>query len=146
MMRTSRGGVWGWLDRRAVERLLGARLPDHARNVRYVDWQPSGDLAYHEALIRFELALEPYRQWLAGSRLPVLAAGELPPEGPAIWRAPPELSAPPWWTPSSDMTLDTAQRRVGGYGSLIVKWENGSVFAHLIDTGHCASDTRPSST
>jgi hypothetical protein len=139
MMRTHRGGLMAWLDRHEAARLLDAELPEQATDVRYVVWHPSGDLAYREALVRFELAAEPYQAWLDRAGFAQLAPGESPLEGRAAWLAPPEVPRPEWWTPTDATPRGTARRRVGDYGSLLLKWENGAVFAHLVDTGHRAA-------
>lgn len=139
MMRTHRGGLLTWLDRRDAARLLGVDLPEAASDVRFVDWQPSGDLAYHEALVRFDLSREQYEAWLVRAGYTPLPAGDMPLEGRAAWLAPPEMARPDWWTPTDAIPPGTLRRAVGEHGSLVMKWEDGAVFAHLVDTGHRAA-------
>lgn len=139
MIRISRGGIWGVFEHRALARWLGMGLPGTARDLRFLRWQATGDLAYHEVLARFEIPLEAYRVWISDPGLETVSGGALPPDGPAIWRGPPEVAAPAWWDPSPEMTPDTAWRRVGEYGTLAMKWERGRAYLHLIDTGHAAA-------
>jgi hypothetical protein len=114
--------------------LLGVDLPASARQVQYVDWQPSGDLAYHEALVAFELTQEDYDAWIADAGFGPSSA-----QRPAVWAAPPEIEAPKWWTPSTATPATTVSRTIGEYGSVTMKWEGGTVYAHVVDTGHHAS-------
>jgi hypothetical protein len=143
MIRTHRGGIWTWADRRRIERLLGAALPQSAQELRYLDWQPSGDLAYHEALIRFRVPLDEYRSWMSALGLANGVQGGVPADGPAIWQAPPEIDPPSWWDASADFTPDAAWGQIGPYGALAMKWERGAVYVHIVDTGHAVTEHAP---
>lgn len=136
MTRKSRGGLFTFFDRRTAERLLGADLPKSARDVRYLHWQPSGDLAYHEALIRFDASIEDYRAFVQARGLTPFSISGPNVHLPVDWSPPPEIDTPDWWQPSPETPPDAASGRVGMYGSVIMKWENGRVYVLIVDTGH----------
>lgn len=139
MITRSRGGLFAFLDRRTVEALLGAPLPKSASDVRYLRWQPSGDLAYHEALVRFDASLEDYRAFVQTRGLTPFSVSGPNVHLPIDWSPPTEIDAPDWWLPSPETPLDAASGQVGVYGSIAVKWENGRVYAVIVDTGHRSS-------
>jgi hypothetical protein len=136
MTPQSRGGLFSVFDRQAAERLLGVALPTSARDVRYLSWQPSGDLAYHEALLRFDASIEDYRALVQARGLTLFSVSGPDVHLPIDWSPPREVNAPDWWQPSASTPPDAASGQVGVYGSIAVKWENGRVYAVIVDTGH----------
>jgi len=136
MTTQSHGGLFSFFDRRSAERLLGAALPKSAGDVRYLCWQPSGDLAYHEALVRFDASIEDYRAFVQARALTAFSVSGPSVHLPIDWSPPAEVDAPDWWQPSADTPPDAASGQVGVYGSIAVKWEKGRVYAFIVDTGH----------
>ena len=136
MIETSRGGLFAPFDRRAAQRLIGAPLPDGAEDVRFVRWQPSGDLAYHEALIRFACSKEDYLALVRARGLTLFADSGPDVHLPIPWRPAPEMNDPEWWTPSSETPPDAAGGLVGSDGSIAAKWEAGHAYVMVTDTGH----------
>lgn len=135
MIEQDRGGLFVFLDRRAAARMLGAPLPAAAGDLHFLRWQPSGDLAYWEALIRFDAPREDYLALIRQLGLAPFAASGPTVHLPIDWAPPPELSAPDWWTPSPQTPADAAAGPLGAYGSLALKWEGGRVYGRLVDTG-----------
>lgn len=136
MTTRNRGGLFTFFDRQTAERLLGSALPKSASDVRYLCWQPSGDLAYHEALVRFDASIEDYRAFVQARGLTPFSVSGPNVRLPIDWSSPPEIDAPDWWQPSANTPSDAASGQVGVYGSIAVKWENGRVYAIIVDTGH----------
>ena len=136
-------GVISFLDRRTVERLLGAPLPKTARDVRYLRWQPRGDLAYHEALIRFDSSKEDYLAFVQARGLTPFVVSGPNVHLPTDWQPPPEIKKPDWWKPSPETPPDAASGKVGVYGSLVMKWEDGRAHALIVNTGHRSSAPDP---
>lgn len=139
MTTQSRGGLFTFFDRRTAERLLGAALPQSASDVRYLCWQPSGDLAYHEALVRFDTSTEDYRTFVQARGLTPFSVSGPNVHLPTDWSPPPGIDAPDWWQPSTETPPDAASGQVGLYGSIAVKWESGRVYVVVVDTGHRSS-------
>jgi hypothetical protein len=139
MIRRNHAKLLSFLDRRTVARWLGVPLPRAARELRYVDWQPSGDLAYHEALVCFRASKEDYLALVQARGLALFSstgpAGRLPFD----WSPPPEMQRPDWWTPSPETPPDAATGTLGLYGKIAAKWEGGRVFLVIEDTGHRAA-------
>lgn len=142
MITQSRGGLFTFLDRRTVEGLLGVPLPKTAGDIRYLRWQASGDLAYHEALIRFDSSKEDYLAFVQARGLTPFAVSGPNVHLPTDWRPPPEIRKPDWWEPSPETPADAASGKVGVYGSIAAKWEDGRVYALIVDTGHRSSASR----
>lgn len=135
MIRHQRGGFLAFLDRRDAARLIGAPLPVTAGDLRFLVWQPSGDLAYHEALIRFDASEDAYRRWVGEVGLAPYSAGGGGVHLPIDWSPPEGVSAPDWWRPSPQTPPDAAGGWLGLYGSIAAKWEQGCVYLRLVDTG-----------
>jgi hypothetical protein len=145
MIEQSRGGLFVLLDRRRVEGLLGLSLPDGVEDLRYLIWQPSSDLAYLEALVRFAapdgayqalvqaLGLVPFAQSGPGVHLPI------------DWSPPPEVAAPDWWQPGPETPPDAAGGPLGVYGSIAAKRLPGVglVYLRIVDTGHRTAGDEP---
>jgi hypothetical protein len=140
MMKHDRHALFGIGDRREAERLLGTGLPAAAAGIRYLIWQPSGDLAYSEALLRFDASHADYLDCVRRRGLVLLADSGPTVHVPVSWAPPPEVDAPDWWQPSAATPPDAAGGPVGRHGSIAVKWENGHVYALIVDTGHRAPD------
>ena len=136
MIEQSRSGFFGFLDRRAVQRLLDACLPKNAHNVRYLRWRPSTDLAYQEALICWDCPQEEYLEFVRARALTLLSVSGPNVHLPSGWQPAPEIPRPDWWEPSSDTPPDAASGTVGTFGSIIAKWEAGRVYVLITDTGH----------
>jgi hypothetical protein len=132
----NRGGVFGWLDRRAVQRLIGGRLPASATDVRYVCWRPSGDLAYYEAIVRFDCSKDEYLDFVRTRHLTLLSESGPNVHLPASWEPAPAMEAPEWWRPTAETSQDAAGGAVGADGSIVAKWENGHTYVMVTDTGH----------
>lgn len=135
MMSRSHGGLLACLDRRAVQQLLGASLPPSADDVRYLRWQPSGDLAYQEALVRFDASAVDYQSFVARRGLTPFSESGPNVHLPIDWTPPVEIDRPDWWFPRPDTPADAASGKVGSHGSIAVKWEDGRVYAVIVDTG-----------
>ncbi|WP_413935777.1 hypothetical protein [Nitrospira sp. BLG_1] len=138
MTSKSRGGLFAFFDRRTAARLLGAPLPRSARDVRYLCWQPSGDLAYQEALVRFDTSMNDYQAFVLARGLTPFSVSGPNVHLPIDWSSPREVAAPDWWQPSAKTPADAASGQLGVYGSIAVKWENGRAYALIVDTGHRA--------
>ncbi|MFZ5511091.1 MAG: hypothetical protein ACOZCP_13660 [Pseudomonadota bacterium] len=136
MIRHDRGGLLSFLDRRKVERLLGVPLPKGARRVHYLLWRPSDHLAYHEALIRFEADRDAYLSFVHARGLTPFSESGPDVHLPIDWSPAPEITRPRWWNPTPATPPDAASGKVGLYGSLAAKWEDGKVFVLIEDTGH----------
>ena len=135
MISRSHGGLLAGLDRRTVQQLLGAPLLPSAADVRYLRWQPSGDLAYHEALVRFDASAEEYQSFVARRGLTPFSVSGPNVHLPIDWTPPVKIDRPDWWFPSSNTPADAASGKVGSHGSIAVKWEDGRVYAVIVDTG-----------
>jgi hypothetical protein len=138
MTTESRGGLFAYFDRRTAERLLGAALPRSARDIRYLCWQPSGDLAYQEALVRFDTSINDYQAFIQTRGLTPFSVSGPNVHLPIDWSPPREVAMPDWWQPSAKTPPNAASGQVGVYGSIAVKWENGRVYTIIVDTGHRA--------
>jgi hypothetical protein len=125
-----------FLDRRVVRRLLQVPLPREACNIRYLVSQPNGDLAYHEALIRFDCDQSDYLDLVRNRGMSTFAETGHDAHLPIDWSPAPEVERPVWWTPTPQTPSDAAGARVGKYGSIVAKWENGHAFVLIEDTGH----------
>lgn len=136
MITQHRGGWLSFLDHRRVKRLLGGPLPESATDLRLLIWQPSGDLAYHEALVRFDLDRAAYLAFVRSQGLALFADGGPDVHLPIDWSAPTQMQPPSWWAPSPDTPADAASARLGDYGSVATKWEDGHVYVFVRDTGH----------
>ena len=135
MISRSHGGLLAGLDRRRVQQLLGALLLPSSTDVRYLRWQPSGDLAYHEALVRFDASAEDYQSFVARRGLTPFSESGPNVHLPIDWTPPVAIDRPDWWVPSSNTPADAASGKVGSHGSIAVKWEDGRVYAVIVDTG-----------
>jgi hypothetical protein len=143
MTSRNRGGLFSVLDRRRVARLLGAPLPAAARDVRFLLWQPSSDLAYSELVVRFDASLEAYREFVRACGLAYYEATKATVHLPIPWRTPGELAPPDWWQPLDGTPPHAAAGRVGLHGSVAMKWEDGRVYVFLVDTGHRGAGSTP---
>ena len=138
MMAKSRGGLLSALDRQAAARLVGGTLPASATNLKYLRWQPSGDLSYYEALVGWDSTREQYLEFIHERNLTTFAA-----IGPGVllpidWRPSAQIERPSWWHPTSETPGDAAAGRVGAFGSIVAKWETGRVYVMITDTGNRA--------
>lgn len=136
MIAHSRGGLLAWLDRRAVERMVGVPLPRAAREIRYVRWQGSRDLAYSEAVIRFACDREDYLAFTRARNMTPLSATGPNVHLPASWEPAPDMHQPEWWTPAPTTPPHAASAAVGSDGSIVAKWESGHAYVMVTDTGH----------
>jgi hypothetical protein len=96
-----------------------------------------------EALIRFDAPKEGYLAFVQARGLTPFVVS-----GPNVhlltdWQPPPKIEKPAWWDPSSETPPDAASGKVGIYGSIVVKWEEGRVYALIVDTGHRSSASGP---
>lgn len=139
MISRSHGGLLAGLDRRVVQTMVGAALPASAADVNYIRWQPSDDLAYYEALVRFDASAEDYRLFVSQRELILFTTSGPNVHLPIDWSPPAAIEAPSWWTPSPLTPAEAASGKVGLHGSLAVKWEEGHVYAVIVDTGERAS-------
>lgn len=130
------GGPLAFLDRRTVRRLLGMAPPARARRLRYLVWRPNGELAYHEALVRFDCARADYLQWRDDRGLARFADTGFDRHLPIDWAPAPEIDRPDWWHPSATTPPEAGAATVGVYGSIVAKWEDGHVYVLVEDTGH----------
>lgn len=136
MMKQDHHAFFGLGDRREAQRLLGTELPADAHEIRYLVWQPSTDLAYHEALLRFDASHADYLACVERRGLALFVSSGPTVHLPIDWTPSPEITAPDWWQPSAVTPPDAAGGLVGRYGSIAVKWERGHVYALIVDTGH----------
>ena len=136
MIEHSRGGALAWLDRRAAERMLGTSLPAGARDLHYLRWQPSGDLAYYEGIIRFDCSKDDYLAFARARGMTLLSESGANVHLPASWEPAPDMRNPAWWQPTGETPPDAASGLVGSDGSLITKWESGHTYVMVTDTGH----------
>lgn len=135
MITRSHGGLLAGLDRRMVQTMLGVALPPSAADVNYIRWQPSGELAYFEALVRFDASPDDYQLFVSQRGLTLFANSGPNVHLPIDWRPPAAIETPSWWTPSTLTPADAASGKVGLHGSLAVKWQEGHVYAVIVDTG-----------
>jgi hypothetical protein len=138
VIRKSLGRPFGWLDRRRVERLLGVSLPAEAKDLRYLKWQPSTDLALYEAYIKFRAPHAAYLDLVRGRSLVMFRDSGPTAHMPTDWRQAPQLEPLEWWDPSPDTPPDAASGQVGVYGWILAKHERGHVYVFISDTGHGA--------
>lgn len=136
MITQSRGGLFTALDRHAAERLVGGALPVSATNTKYLRWQPSGDLAYYEALVRWDSTREHYLEFVHERGFTVFSTSGPDAHLPIDWRPAAQIESPAWWDPTSETPADAASGRVGMFGSIAAKWEAGRVYVMITDTGH----------
>jgi hypothetical protein len=116
--------------------MIGAPLPDSAGDVRFLRWQPSTDLAYYEALIRWDSTKEEYVNFIRERGLTRFSASGPNVHLPTDWRPNPQIDNPDWWNPTPETPPDAASGMAGTFGSLAAKWEAGRVYVLLTDTGH----------
>jgi hypothetical protein len=135
-IKQSRGGPFSALDRVAAERLIGAPLPKSATNVQYLRWQPSGDLAYHEALVQWESPKEDYIAFVSARGLTPFSTSGPDVHLPIDWRPASQIDKPEWWNPTPETPADAASGQVGTFGSIAAKWEADRVYVMITDTGH----------
>jgi hypothetical protein len=119
-------------DRARIEALLGAPLPGDARNVQYARVQPSPDLSFFTAYARFEATPSGFEGLVRRAGLHIAGSDDAFGLLPAAWRWP---GAAPWWTASDETPAAAAAKRSGVAGWTVVKYEQGSVFLIVSDTG-----------
>lgn len=136
MIEQSQGGLLAFVDRRTVEKLLDARLPANVKNIRYIRWQPSGDLAYFEALISWESSKQDYLSFAQARGLTPFSTSGPNVHLPIDWRGSSEIPEADWWNPSDETPEDANSGAIGTFGSIKVKWEAGRVYGIVTDTGH----------
>jgi hypothetical protein len=125
----------GWLEKRAVERLLGVRLPAGATELCYARWQPSTDLALHEVCMKFRATRDDWLDLARRRGLTMFDAGRPGPYLPSRWQVSP--GAPPldFWDASPETPADAASGAMGSQGWIIAKHERDWVYVMVRDTG-----------
>jgi hypothetical protein len=119
-------------DRARIEALLGASIPGDVGNVEYARVQPSSDLSFFTAYARFDATRAGFDAFVRRAGLHVAGSDDAFGLLPAAWRWP---GAPPWWTASDETPAAAAAKRSGVDGWTVVKYEQGSVFLIVSDTG-----------
>jgi hypothetical protein len=137
--RQSRGGLFSWLDRRTVEKLLGVPLPVQAADLRYYIWRPSTDLAVYDAYITFRLPYAAYLDLVRRRKLVLFKDSGPTAHLPTAWKQSDEFDRLAWWDPSPETPVDAASGSVGTYGWILAKYERGHVYVIISDTGHTAA-------
>lgn len=136
MTERERGGLFAFLDRRRVEGLLGVPLPEGIEDLRFLIWQPSTDLAYLEALVRFAASVAGFDSLVESLGLVRYAQSGPGVHLPTDWSPPPEVPAPDWWQPGAETPPDAAGGPLGLYGSVAAKRVQGLIYLRIVDTGH----------
>lgn len=136
MIARSSGGWLAWRDRRAVARMVGVALPAASRDVHYVRWQASRDLAYYEAVIRFACSKEAYLEFIRARGMTPFSVTGPNVHLPTSWEPAPDMQPLPWWTPAPVTPPDAASAAVGSDGSIVAKWESDHAYVMVTDTGH----------
>jgi hypothetical protein len=136
MRAQGRRGLFRWLDRRRVEKLLGVPLPAQAGDLRYYIWRPSTDLALYDAYITFRSSYAAYLDLVRRRKLILFKDGGPTAHLPTAWKQSDEFGRLQWWDPSPDTPMDAASGSVGAYGWIVAKYERGHVYVMISDSGH----------
>jgi hypothetical protein len=130
-------------DRRAVEKLLGTRLPADVTDVAWKRWRASPDLPAYTAFMRLELPA-------ASARSLVHELGTVPRGADAAtdfflnsgWHVP-EGVRPPWFVAPADVDEDAAARSFGVNGWLLSAYRDGALYVLATDEGHLTGTPGP---
>jgi hypothetical protein len=102
--------------------------------VRYLCWQLSGDLAYHEALVRFNISNEEYWAFAPNWGHALLAIS-----GPNVqhlsidWSLPAEADPLYWRQPLPKTPSDDGRQPGRHRGIIAMKWESGRIYVLIVD-------------
>jgi hypothetical protein len=138
MITQSRGGLFKPIDRRAVEKLFGVPLPGGVEDIKYLREQPSADLAFFEACLRFRASHDSYLELISRRDLKLFRETGPTAQLPRNWQQLEVIKPPQWWNPSDETPPDAASATIGVYGCILAKWENEYVYVIISDTGHAA--------
>jgi hypothetical protein len=90
--------------RRAVQKLLGTALPDGTDDLHYFRWQPSEDLSYYVAYVKFGASREEFIDLMQRMDMDFHhTGGDANLYLPAAWDAEVELE---WWDPDPDTPVN----------------------------------------
>jgi hypothetical protein len=127
--------------RRAVQKLLGTALPDVTDDLHYFRWQPSEDLSYYVAYVKFGTSREQFIDLMQRMNMDFHnTGGDANLYLPAAWDVLVELE---WWDPDPDTPVDAAARAYGTNGWIVAKYEHGDVYLTITDTGHSEGTPGP---
>ncbi len=127
--------------RRAVQKLLDTALPDVTDDLHYFRWQPSEDLSYYTAYMKFGTSREEFVDLMERMNMDFRGAGgDANLYLPAAWDAMIELD---WWDPDADTPEYSAARSFGANGWIVAKYESGHVYMTVSDTGHSGGTPGP---
>jgi hypothetical protein len=126
----------GWRDRRHVTRVFGISVPSESLESWFALWQPSPDLALHDAYLRLTIEHSKYLDLVRDRGLATFESTG--PNGllPTGWKQSDEIAPLPWWDPTTSTPPDAASGTVGLYGWILMKHENGHAYVLLTDSGH----------
>lgn len=116
-----------------VQKLLGVELPDKAANLHYYRWQPSADLSYYIAYIKFDVSAQEFVALIERMETTMTGA-DASPYLPMSWNTVPEVHLD-WWDPSLDIPEASAARPFGLNGWIAAKHERGTAYLIATDTG-----------
>lgn len=119
-----------------IQKLLGTTLPERVANLHYFKWQPSSDLSYYTAYIKFSTSRKEFVDLMTRMQMSFHnTGGDANLYLPAAWGTVPELKLD-WWDPSPDMPVSSAARDFGINGWIVAKYERDCVYLIVSDTGH----------
>lgn len=128
-------------DRKQAEKLLQTQLPSGISNLSFFRWQPSSDLNYFHAYLKFDSTEQ---EFVALTDQLGMQTGDAENSGhlPACWDGPTDRELP-WWDPAPQTPSDAAARFYGVNGWIVAKYERGSTYLILTDSGHAEGTPGP---
>jgi hypothetical protein len=123
-----------------VQKLLGVELPDKAADLHYYKWQPSAELSYYIAYIKFDVSAQEFVDLIERMETTMKGVGASP-YLPTSWNTVPEVHLD-WWDPSPDTPEVSAARPFGLNGWIVAKHERGTAYLIATDTGRVEVDKK----
>ena len=127
----------------AIEKLLGTALPAQVNDLHYFKSQPSNDLQYYTAYIKYSTPKEAYITLIQQMHMNFHnTGGDANLYLPTAWVSEPNVEID-WWNPSSDTPVDAAAKAFGTNGWILAKYERGYVYLIVTDSGYLEGTPGP---
>lgn len=121
-----------------VQKLLGVELPDDAADLHYYKWQPSSELSYYTAYVKFRVSVPEFMKLVERMQALMEKSAYLP----AAWDAEPGVHLD-WWDPEPGTPRESGAKQFGLNGWIFAKHERGNAYLIVTDTDRAEVGDEP---